>query len=422
MTPSLRALRRARVAVFALFASFGIVLSTWAVHLPTLKQAVGMSNATTGTVLLVLGIGSLVGMQISGAVVDRIGSERVATIGGAVLAASIMLPLNATTLVQAVAGAFALGVAAGCSDVGMNAAAVSVERDYGRAILASFHAVFSVGTVVGSLLGAAGFALGLGTLTTTATVTAICLVIVGSAFVLLRQRKATAGHQQEVAAPLPRDAGSRHARVVLLGMLAFLLLLSEGSAMDWSSLHAQQHLGASSSLAALAAGSFMVAMTVSRFLADRVAAVVGPVWMLRGGAVLAMAGILTVIVAPALPVALVGWALFGIGLAGGLPQVFSAAGNLGGTTSGRTLSRVVGMGYVAIMGGPALIGWMVELVSWTGAFLVPFCAMLVCSLAAPVVARSTERQAPRPASPIRGLGGGGSGPRRRADDQLGGLD
>ena len=169
--------------------------------------------------------------------------------------------------------------------------------------------------------------------------------------------------------------------------------------MDWSSLHAQQHLGASSSLAALAAGSFMVAMTVSRFLADRVAAVVGPVWMLRGGAVLAMAGILTVIVAPALPVALVGWALFGIGLAGGLPQVFSAAGNLGGTTSGRTLSRVVGMGYVAIMGGPALIGWMVELVSWTGAFLVPFCAMLVCSLAAPVVARSTERQAPRPASP-----------------------
>ena len=78
-------------------------------------------------------------------------------------------------------------------------------------------------------------------------------MIVGSAFVLLRQRQATAGHQREVAAPLPRDAGSRHARVVLLGMLAFLLLLSEGSAMDWSSLHAQQHLGASSSLAALAA-------------------------------------------------------------------------------------------------------------------------------------------------------------------------
>jgi MFS family permease len=391
MTRSLqaRAMVRARIAVFGLFASFGIVLSTWAVHLPMLKQAVGMSNATTGTVLLVLGIGSLVGMQISGAVVDRVGSERVATMGGAALAVVIMVPLTTTTLLQAVGGAFALGVAAGCSDVGMNAAAVSVERDYGRPIMASFHAVFSVGTVVGSLLGAAGFALQLGRLTMTAAITAICLVLIGTAFVLLRQRQAVPAREQEQSAPVPHDASGRRVRVVLLGMLAFLLLLSEGSAMDWSSLHAQQHLGASPSMAALAAGSFMVAMTVSRFLADRVAAVTGPVWTLRGGAILAMGGMLTVIVAPALPLALVGWAIFGIGVAGGLPQVFSAAGNLGGIASGRTLSRVVGMGYVAIMGGPALIGWMVELVSWTGAFLVPFGAMLVCSLAAPVVARSS---------------------------------
>jgi fucose permease len=266
-----------------------------------------------------------------------------------------------------------------------------VERDHGRPIMGSFHGVFSIGTVVGSLLGAAGFALRLGRLTMTAAITAICLMLIGSAFVLLRHRQAGAGHEQEVPPPVPNDAGGRRVRVVLLGMLAFLLLLSEGSAMDWSSLHAQQHLGASSSMAALAAGSFMVAMTVSRFLADRVAAVTGPVWMLRGGAVLAMGGILTVIVAHALPVALVGWAIFGTGVAGGLPQVFTAAGNLGGTASGRTLSRVVGMGYVAIMGGPALIGWIAELVSWTGAFLVPFCAMLVWSLAAPVVARSTER-------------------------------
>jgi MFS family permease len=86
----------------------------------------------------------------------------------------------------------------------------------------------------------------------------------------------------------------------------------------------------------------------------------------------------------------VGWALFGVGLAGGLPQVFTVAGNLGGPTSGRTLSRVVGVGYLAILGGPALIGWMVELVSWTGALLVPLCAMLVCVLTAPVVARAKD--------------------------------
>ena len=68
-------LRHARAAVFALFASFGIVLSTWAVHLPALKQSVGMSNAMTGTVLLILGIGSLAGMQISGVAIESLGDR-----------------------------------------------------------------------------------------------------------------------------------------------------------------------------------------------------------------------------------------------------------------------------------------------------------------------------------------------------------
>ena len=379
-------LRHARAAVFALFASFGIVLSTWAVHLPVLKQSVGMSNAVTGTVLLILGIGSLAGMQISGVAISRWGTERVAVMAGVALAVSIMVPLAATTIGQAAVGAFVLGASAGCADVGMNAAAVDVERDYGRPIMAAFHAVFSIGTVIGSLLGSAGFALQLTTLTTTSTIASICLVTVGAALTGFRGYRARREPDSEEIPALPAQVDRRlRLRVLLLGMLAFLLLLSEGSAMDWSSLHAREHLGASAPSAALAIGSFVVAMTVARFAADRVVQAVGPVWVLRGGAILAAAGILAVIMAPNLPVALAGWALFGLGLAGGLPQVLTAAGNLGGG-SARTLSRVVGVGYVAILGGPALIGWLVQLVSWQGAFLVPLCSVVICAAAARLVA------------------------------------
>src|SRR6478672_9921898 len=232
-------LRHARAAVFALFASFGIVLSTWAVHLPALKQSVGMSNAMTGTVLLILGVGSLAGMQLS----------------GAALAVSIMLPLAATTIGHAGFGALVLGISAGCADVGMNAAAVDVERAYGRPIMAAFHAVFSVGTVIGSLLGAAGFALQLSTLTTTSTIASICLVTVGAAFTGFRGYRARRELDSEEIPALPAQVDRRlRLRVLLLGMLAFLLLLSEGSAMDWSSLHAREHLGASAPSAALAIG------------------------------------------------------------------------------------------------------------------------------------------------------------------------
>jgi fucose permease len=294
--------------------------------------------------------------------------------------------LAATTIGQAAVGAFVLGASAGCADVGMNAAAVDVERDYGRPIMAAFHAVFSIGTVIGSLQGSAGFALQLTTLTTTSTIASICLVTVGAAFTGFRGYRVRRELDSEEMPALPAQVDRRlRLRVLLLGMLAFLLLLSEGSAMDWSSLHGREHLGASAPSAALAIGSFVVAMTVARFAADRVAQAVGPVWVLRGGSILAAAGILAVIMAPNLPVALAGWALFGLGLAGGLPQVLTAAGNLGGG-SARTLSRVVGVGYVAILGGPALIGWLVELVSWQGAFLVPLCSAVICAAAARLVA------------------------------------
>lgn len=381
---------RSRVAVHTLFAAFGMIVTTWAVHLPSLKEAVGMSTAMVGVVLLALGAGSLAGMQLSGVLIDRYGAAVVAVAGAAAMAVLLPVPLVATSVGHAMAGAFVFGVAAGNADVGMNAAAVHVERDYGRPIMSAFHAVFSIGTVVGSLLGAVGFALGVGVSTTAVTASAICLVIDGLAALGFRGRFSRPEHSpqraEERAATVPATpVRGRSRRVLLLGALAFLLLLAEGSAMDWASLHAQQHLGASPSLGALAVGAFLVAMTVCRFVSDRIAHAAGPMRVLRFGSMLAAVGILTVNLAPSLPVVAVGWVLFGLGLAGGIPQVFTAAGNVDGDTAGRGLSRVVGLGYVAILAGPAVIGWLVQWAGWHGAWLLPLVAVMFCAAAAPVV-------------------------------------
>lgn len=387
---------RSRVAVHALFAAFGMILTTWAVHLPSLKEAVGMSTSMVGVVLLVLGAGSLAGMQLSGVLIDRYGAEVVAVAGAGAMAVLLAVPLLATSVAHAMAGAFIFGTAAGNADVAMNAAAVQVERDYGRPIMSAFHAVFSIGTVVGSLIGAAGFALGVGVLMTAVTVTGVCLVIDGLAALGFRGRfsrpeRSSRGAGGQPAAGPATPVRGRRKRVLVLGALAFLLLLAEGSAMDWASLHAQQHLGASPSLGALAVGAFLVAMTVCRFVSDRIAHSAGPMRVLRFGSMLAAVGILVVNLAPSMPVVAVGWVLFGLGLAGGIPQVFTAAGNVDGDTAGRSLSRVVGLGYVAILAGPAVIGWLVQSSGWHGAWLLPFAAVVFCAVAAPVV--SSDRTA-----------------------------
>ncbi|MBN3457375.1 MFS transporter [Mycobacterium sp. DSM 3803] len=375
---------RARGAVFALFVSFGIILATWAVHLPALQRAAGLSTSSLGTVLFVVGVGALAGMQLCGPLTDRFGTATIATVAGAAMAATVTVPLAMAQPILVGVGAFVFGFATGSADVAMNAAAVHVERGYGRAIMASFHAVFSIGTVIGSLLGAAGYALGAPTPVAAAAVGGGCVVLVGWAWFALH---AWADTPQEpvVADAVESGPAGRPRKILVLGLLAFLLLLSEGSAMDWASVHAQHHFGASPALGTMAFGAFVTAMTVSRFTVDRIAQRIGPVAVIRYGCVVAAVGIAVVIVAPNLAVGVVGWILFGLGLSGGVPQVFTAAGNLGGA-SGRALSRVVGVGYLAILAGPAVIGWLGEVTSLNAAFAIPFFAVLACVATASTVA------------------------------------
>lgn len=379
----------ARFAVALAFTSFGIVLATWAVHLPSLQAATGISTAMLGTLLLTSGVGAIAGMQVAGKLVDRYGSFRVVGWVCAAMACSVLVPLTATSLPVAFLGALLYGVCAGMPDVAMNAAAVQVERAYGRPIMASFHAMFSVGNVSGSLISAAGFALGLSVSVSVALAAALCLVFAALAAVALRSSSTNESEDAREAPAQSADLGARRT-IVLLGALAFLYLFAEGSAMDWSAVHARQHLSATPTASAVAFASMVTAMTVGRFTVDRMVQRLGSGRVVRWGAVVALVGFIVVTCSSVLTFTVVGWALVGLGLAGGLPQVFTAAGNLG-TGAGKALARVAGLGYIAILAGPAVIGWSAEFSSINTALILPALAALVCAVAGTAVISNRPR-------------------------------
>lgn len=394
-------LTRRRVATFGVFVSFGLVLGTWAAHLPAVKYSIGASSSSMGTILLLLGAGAFLGMQISGYVVDRFGSGRVAIVGGAAMALTLVPPLILSTWLSVAIAALTLGLAIGVSEVGMNAVALEVERHYQRPIMASFHGMFSIGNVLGALLGAAAFANGTGLAATAVIVAVLALTICTVAAPTLWQCAQAAGRPQASLGTNGVDDSSsprQRWRVAVFGALAFLLLLTEGSAMDWSSLHAQEHLGASSSLGALALACFVSAMTVGRFTVDRVASRVGPVKVLRWGALITAVGLTVVTQTATLPITYFGWILLGLGLSGCVPQVFTATGNMPGS-SARVLSLVVGAGYVAVLAGPAVVGWLADTYTLNSAFVLPLAAMLICACSAGTLATKPRQVTPTSDAP-----------------------
>ena len=246
--------------------------------------------------------------------------------------------------------------------------------------MASFHAIWSIGGAIAALIGATTLRAGVPTQTTLTVAGVVCIVVslgVGR-FLLEATEPAEDEHTEDRAKPPAK-------LVWALGGLAFGLMLAEGVANDWAALQFRDVLGTSVSTAAYAYGAFAVAMTVGRFLTDRVAAVVGPAAIVRYGAALAAVGIAIVIVSPWVALGLIGWALFGLGLAGGVPQLFTAAGNLDPRAAGALMARVVGLGYVGLLAGPALIGGLAHFMPLNLAFILPLVLCVLTFFGGPVL-------------------------------------
>ncbi|MEU9844069.1 MFS transporter, partial [Actinomadura sp. NPDC048032] len=270
------------------------------------------------------------------------------------------------------------GAAHGALDVAMNAHAVQVERGYGRPVMAAFHAAFSLGGVLAALAGARTLTWGWSPAATLGTV-AVLSTAVGAAAApaLLRS-----GGAPDTAAPPARRRTPR--RIRGLAVLAFMIMLCEGMANDWSVLHLRD-LGASPGTAALAFGAFSAAMTGGRLLADRLAARFGPVAVLRNGTALAAAGLTVAALSPWAAPALAGWAVLGAGLSGAVPQLFSAAGHHDRESSGANVSRVAGLGYLGMLAGPAVIGPLTRAVPLGLTLFLPVALCAVAAAAAGLV-------------------------------------
>lgn len=376
LTPTLTS---ARGATFSFFALNGFVLGMWVVNIPEIRDRTGASTEQLGYLILLLGGAALAGMQIAGRLIDRLGSGAV-TVGGAVLlSVALVGPAVATSVTGLAVALAALGVGNGFVDVAQNAHAVEVERAYGRPIMSAFHAFFSLGGLLASLIGGATIGFGVD-LRWTLSVSAVA----GVALALVMRHRML----QRTPSPVEESTGQARSstpwtpRVVLIAALAFALFLSEGVAYDWSTVHLTDSLDADKATAAWAFGAFSVAMTTVRLLADRVVARIGPAAYVQRAALIGAAGLTGAALAPEPWIAIVAWAVFGIGLAGCIPQFFSAAGSIDPKNAGLYMARVTSAGYVGLLAGPAVIGILTRWVPLTTAFVLPIVGCLLAGLLA----------------------------------------
>jgi MFS family permease len=348
-----------RVAVSAAFLIHATVSGTWAPRLPAIKESLGLSDGELGTALVGLAIGLLVGTRLAGAPVDRFGSRPVMRVGFPLLAATLVLPGLADSLVVLFLSLFVLGLASGALDVAMNAQGIEVERHLGRPILSGLHGLWSVGLGIGAGVAALAAAIGADPLEHFAVVAAV-LAVASLVFLrgLLAAQRPAPGEPEEEAVTVRWTLA-----LVLLGVIAFCSFVGEGAASDWSAVYMTQELGSSQALGAVAFAAFAVTMAIARFVVDPLRVPLGNVVLVRGGSLIAAAGLGVALLVHEPAAAIAGFALLGLGLAPVVPIAFSAAGDLDPRATGRLVGRVATLGYVGSVAGPITIGWLAEATS-----------------------------------------------------------
>ncbi|MFB8009389.1 MFS transporter [Nocardia sp. NPDC056000] len=387
-------IRNARIALFVVFGLNGMLSALWIVHIPAVTERTGVSHSLLGMLILLMAGCAIIGMQAAGPLADRFGSRTLTATAATLLSLALIGPGLATNPATLAAALAFFGIGMGMLDVSMNAQAVHIERAYPRPIMSAFHAFFSLGGLLGSLAGAAAQRAGWPVHTTLLVSAALGLAAVAlcTPRLLPHEPDQTAPPPSEVDHPgvsgteiatAKRSGISR--KVLVLGIIAFAVLMAEGVAADWSALQLRDRLGVDVGTAALAYGAFSTTMTAGRLVADRVSGRIGRVAVVRWGTVLGAFGFGLIALSGWLPLTLFGWALVGIGLSGAVPQVFTAAGNLGSATAATDMSRVFGLGYMGLLAGPAIIGWLTKLVPLTTAMVVPLVALLACAWAAGAV-------------------------------------
>ncbi|MEU2208044.1 MFS transporter [Streptomyces hygroscopicus] len=359
-----RDLSRLRAAITAFFFLDGFVFAGWVARIPAIKDRTSASEGALGLALLGVSAGGTATMMATGRLCRRFGNHPTTVAAGALLAASVALPPLTHSALALGLVLLVFGTGFGALNVAMNSAAVDLIAALRRPVMPGFHAAFSLGGMAGAGLGGliAAHLSPARHLSLLALFGLLLAAVAGRTLISL-PAPVPPGGPGTAAEPGPgtppggaRPDGARWL-VAVFGLIALCTAYGEGAMADWAALHLHQDLDASAGLAAAGYSVFALMMAVGRLSGTVLLERLGQTSTLIAGGVTAAAGMLLGSLAPTIWLALLGFAVTGLGLANLFPVAIARAGALtgpGGVAAASTL------GYCGMLLGPPTIGFLAD--------------------------------------------------------------
>ncbi|MEU3763001.1 MFS transporter [Streptomyces albogriseolus] len=385
-------LRRGRASLAFSFLVQGVAFALLVTRIPGIQNRYGVSDGMLPVFLAAVPILAGIGSVSTERLVRRVPPSRVLRWSQpVVLLALLAVGAGRQMAVLALALA-AFGLAVGALDASMNMLGVSLQRAYGRSIMLSFHAAYSLGGIVGASLAWVGAHFGLALWVSYLPVVLVLLpaALVGSRWYVDGEAQAPEEKGAEAG------AGGGLKWLLPLCLVMTVAYIGDSTVSNWSAKYLQDVLGSSEQMATVPYNVYMVTTLLGRTVGDAGVRRFGAVAVVRAGALVAAAGFAVVAGAPGAWTGMLGFTLLGLGLCVLVPQTFAAAGRRAYETgrpgaSDAAVARLNVFNYVGFLIGSPLVGALGDAWSYRGAMLVPMVLMLVTLLHARSFAAGADR-------------------------------
>jgi MFS family permease len=380
--------RNARIAVAALFLSNGGLFANLLPRYPEIKADLHLSNTVYGIAIAAFSAGALVAGLTAAALIRRYRSSRVAVVGTLGIGGFVVVAGLAGTPVMLAAALFLAGACDAVTDVAQNAHGLRLQRNYGRSIINSLHAVWAAGAVLGGSMGAAAIALDIPRAThlTIAAVVFGGLVLIAYPYLLKGPDHAEhPSHQQSDGSA----AGlAVYATLVALVVIAVAGATVEDAGSSWATLYLRDSLGAPGAVAVFGYVALVGSMFVGRLIGDRLVDRFGERTVVRVGGVISATGMGAALAFPSVPGTIAGFAAAGFGVATLIPAAMHRADQLPGLRPGSGLTVLTWLMRIGFFGAPLIVGVIADATSLrVGLLVVPVAGLVAIALAGALSAR-----------------------------------
>lgn len=366
------------------FASLNIMIGSWVLFIPRIKESLAIDDGELGVALFCSGLGSLPALLFSSKVIKKIGTGKSTLIGIVIFAMLFILPVWVHTYLALCASLFAVGMASCFTDIAMNALVSDIEVEDNIHIMSASHGFFSIGGAIAAIVaygimdyvafppiymfGAAVF---------------VILVngILAKNYWLHRSPEVASGGKLKLSLLVP-----------LLGLtiIAFIVMGSEGAIEQWSKLYLKDVINITTErIAGLGFLLFSVGMALGRFLGDGVSKRLGAMKTIMTGCLLGIIGYAGVILG-ILWVVIFSFGVIGLGFSVIIPELLRLAGKTKGVHSADGISLVAGAGFIGFLSSPPLMGFLADYSSLVLSFSVMAVGCVIALLVAFVLSKRTH--------------------------------